>query len=90
MKLLREKLGFKEAYERKVLVDKSGEPDPQIQQLEEILGALRYEHRPFEIPRDWVLAPAFLRPSLTIAATNCPGFAGSCLWREFKIQKVPH
>ena len=28
------------------LWDKSGEPDPQIQQLEEILGTLRYRSRP--------------------------------------------
>ena len=32
------------------LWDKSGEPDPEIQQLEEILGTLRYQPRPLEIP----------------------------------------
>jgi hypothetical protein len=32
------------------LWDGSGEPDPEIQQLEQVLGALRYESRPLEIP----------------------------------------
>lgn len=32
------------------LWDKTGEPDPQIQQLEEILGSLRYQPQPLEIP----------------------------------------
>lgn len=32
------------------LWDKSGEPDPEIQQLEEILGTLRYQPRELEIP----------------------------------------
>lgn len=34
------------------LWDKSGPPDPEIQQLENILGTLRYQPKPFEIPRD--------------------------------------
>jgi hypothetical protein len=33
------------------LWDKSGEPDPQIQQLEEILGTLRYQPQPLNLPR---------------------------------------
>jgi hypothetical protein len=37
------------------LWDKSGPPDPEIKQLEEILGTLRYQPKPLEIPRD---APA--------------------------------
>ena len=32
------------------LWDKSGEPDPQIQQLEEILGTLRYQPKPLNLP----------------------------------------
>jgi len=32
------------------LWDRTGEPDPEIQQLEEVLGALRYQPRPLEIP----------------------------------------
>ena len=34
------------------LWDKSGEPDPQVKQLEEILGTLRYQPKPLEIPKD--------------------------------------
>lgn len=34
------------------LWDKTGEPDPQVQQLEEILGSLRYQPKPFEIPEE--------------------------------------
>ena len=34
------------------LWDKSGPPDPEIKQLEDILGTLRYQPKPFEIPRD--------------------------------------
>jgi hypothetical protein len=33
------------------LWDKTGEPDPQIQQLEEILGTLRYQPKPLMLPR---------------------------------------
>jgi len=32
------------------LWDRSGEPDPEAQELEEILGTLRYQPRPLEIP----------------------------------------
>jgi len=34
------------------LWDRSGEPDPEIQKLEELLGTLRYQPRPLEIPDD--------------------------------------
>lgn len=34
------------------LWDRSGQPDPDIEQLEEILGELRYQPRPLEIPAD--------------------------------------
>jgi hypothetical protein len=32
------------------LWDRTGEPDPEIQQLEEVLGTLRHQPRPLEIP----------------------------------------
>jgi hypothetical protein len=56
------------------LWDKTGEPDPEIQELEEILGALRYQPRPLEIPADVQVGDNrnFFRrhaPSLAIAAT---------------------
>ena len=34
------------------LWDKSGQPDPEIQQLEEILGTLRYQPRPLDLPNN--------------------------------------
>jgi hypothetical protein len=34
------------------LWDRSGEPDPEVQNLEETLGTLRYQPRPLEIPND--------------------------------------
>jgi len=34
------------------LWDRSGEPDPTVQELEEILGTLRYQPRALEIPND--------------------------------------
>jgi hypothetical protein len=34
------------------LWDRSGEPDPEVQNLEEILGTLCYQLRPLEIPND--------------------------------------
>ena len=34
------------------LWDKTGEPDPQIQQLEDILGTLRYQPKPLQIPEE--------------------------------------
>lgn len=33
------------------LWDKTGQPDPQIQQLEEILGTLRYQPKPLALPK---------------------------------------
>ena len=34
------------------LWDKTGEPDPQVKKLEEILGTLRYQPKPLELPKD--------------------------------------
>jgi hypothetical protein len=33
------------------LLDRSGEPDSEVQELEEILGTLRYQPQPLEIPK---------------------------------------
>ena len=63
------------------LWDKSGEPDPQIQQLEEILGTLRYQPKPFEIPQD---VPAPRRrsyfPLIAIAATLLVALLAGGIW----------
>ena len=57
------------------LWDKSGEPDPQIQQLEEILGTLRYRPTPLRLPRNHF-------PLLAIAATIVLALVAGGLWLE--------
>jgi hypothetical protein len=70
------------------LWDKTGEPDPEIQELERVLGALRYQPRPLEIPAG--LAPGrrstFLPRLLAIAATIAIMLLGVGLW--FAMQKT--
>jgi len=67
------------------LWDKTGEPDPEIQQLEEILGTLRYQPRPLEIPaglqvgRRRSLFRGYAAP-LAIAATVAMLLLGLGLW----------
>jgi hypothetical protein len=63
------------------LWDKTGEPDSEIQQLEQILGTLRYQPKPLELPRD-VLVPRRRRyfPVLAIAATLLAALLAGGLW----------
>lgn len=67
------------------LWDKTGEPDPEIQQLEEILGTLRYQPRPLEIPAGLSVGRerSFFRssaPRLAIAATIAMLLIGLGVW----------
>ena len=70
------------------LWDKSGEPDPEIQQLEEILGTLRYQPKPLRLaPRRNYLA------LLAIAATVLIAISAGGVWlladsREASIPSV--
>jgi hypothetical protein len=73
------------------LWDKTGEPDPEIQELEGVLGALRYQPRHLEIPAG--LAPgrrSTFQPRLprllAIAATIGIMLLGVGLW--FGLQKA--
>jgi hypothetical protein len=67
------------------LWDKTGEPDPEVQQLEEILGTLRYQPRPLRIPaglridreRNFFRGSA---PRLAIAATIAMLLFGLGVW----------
>lgn len=63
------------------LWDKSGEPDPEIQQLEELLGTLKYQPRPLEIPE----APRTARPRfylpISLAAAIALALIGVGVWR---------
>ena len=77
------------------LWDKTGEPDPEIQQLEEILGTLRYQPRPLEIPaglhigRDRSFFRSHAAP-LAIAATVAMLLLGLGLWLGLqRLQRSP-
>jgi len=72
------------------LWDKSGEPDPEIQRLEQILGTLRYEEKPLELPEQ--ITPSrshnhvFL---LAIAATLLLALVGAGLWLKARNNQGP-
>lgn len=73
------------------LWDRTGEPDPEIQQLEELLGTLRYQPQPLELPAD--VKPdrrqrRFL-PSLAIAATIALLVLATGLWVRLHRRQVP-
>jgi hypothetical protein len=77
------------------LWDKTGEPDPEIQQLEEILGTLRYQPRPLEIPaglhigRDRSFFRSHAAP-LAIAAMVAMLLLGLGLWLGLqRLQRNP-
>jgi len=67
------------------LWDRTDKPDPEIQQLEEVLGTLRYQPRPLNIPAGFEVerAQSFFRrsaPRLAIAATIAVLLFGLGLW----------
>lgn len=68
---------------------RTGEPDPEIQQLEQVLGTLRYQPRPLEIPARpaSLFKPDLLRnfaacyaTGLAVAATIAVMLLGLGLW----------
>jgi hypothetical protein len=61
------------------LWDKSGQPDPQIQQLEEILGTLRYQPKPLELPQDPPRKRSYF-PLLAIAASVLLAIIAGGVW----------
>lgn len=70
------------------LWDKTGEPDPEIQQLEEILGTLRYQPKPLELPQD-LLTPRRRRnhyPLFAIAATVLLALLAAGVWLRVRTQ----
>jgi len=72
------------------LWDRSGEPDPQIQELETILGTLRYQPRPLEIPQH--IRPGHRRsffPALAIAAAIALFAVLLGLWFGFNRRQAP-
>jgi hypothetical protein len=69
-------------FEDDYLWDRSGEPDPEVQKLEQLLGTLRYQPRPLEIPAAPVTSyrRATLPRFLAIAATVVLTLLGVGLW----------
>ena len=63
------------------LWDKSGEPDPQIQELEEILAPLRYQPKPLELPQRKNYWP------VAIAATVLIALLAGGIWLRLRTQK---
>ena len=66
------------------LWDKSGEPDPEIQELEDLLAPLRYQPRPLQLPvvrrRNYV--------PLAIAATILIALLITGVWLRLRTQKT--
>lgn len=71
------------------LWDKTGQPDPQIQELEEILGTLRYQPRPLEIPQE-TLTPKRRSyfPLMAIAATVLLALAATGVWLRVRTENT--
>ena len=63
------------------LWDKTGQPDPQIQQLEEILGTLRYRPKPLVLPDDVrVRQRRNYLPLVAIAASVLLAILAGAIW----------
>ena len=71
------------------LWDRSGEPDPEIQELEELLGELRYQPQPLQIPAGIPVGRqrSFFLPA-TIAAAIIMAVVLSALWIRFNKKPV--
>lgn len=71
------------------LWDKSGEPDPEIQELENILAPLRYQPTPLELPAD-VVVPRKRNyfPLLAIAATVLIALLAAGVWLRVRTEKT--
>jgi hypothetical protein len=71
------------------LWDKSGKPDPEIKQLEEILGPLRYQPRELEIPAHVQMGrKSFVSRGLAIAAAVALVVLGLGLWMSLNRQRT--
>jgi hypothetical protein len=68
------------------LWDKTGQPDPEIQQLEEILGTLRYQPKPLAIPN----APRRRNsiPLLAIAASLLLAILAGGIWLRVRSRNT--
>ena len=72
------------------LWDRSGEPDPEVQELEEILGTLRYRPQPLEIPNHIpVVRRRTFFPAIAIAAVIALVALFLGLWFNFNRRQAP-
>ena len=72
------------------LWDRSGEPDPEIQKLEETLGTLRYQPQPLEIPHDIQMGRRRkFFPALAIAAAMALVAVLLGVWFGFNRRQTP-
>ncbi|HYX29679.1 MAG TPA: hypothetical protein VE863_14025 [Pyrinomonadaceae bacterium] len=65
------------------LWDKTGEPDAGVQQLEELLGTLKYQPQPLEIPATISLRRKRPFIPLAVAAAIALLMIGTALWIRF-------
>jgi hypothetical protein len=72
------------------LWDKSGEPDPEIQQLEQILGTLGYQPKPLDLS-DEIQPRSRNRylPLMAIAATLLIALIAGALWLRVRNKTSP-
>ena len=71
------------------LWDKSGKPDPDIQELEEIVGTLRYQPRELEIPPQiQVGRKSFIARGFAIAAAVALVMLGLGIWMNLQQEKT--
>ena len=65
------------------LWDRTGEPDAEVQELEELLGSLRYQPRPLQIPATMTIRRHRSFIPLAIAAAIALLVIGAGLWFQF-------
>lgn len=65
------------------LWDRTGKPDAEVQELEELLGTLRYQPRPLEIPATIKVRSNRMFLPLAIAAAIALVMIGAGLWIRF-------
>ena len=68
------------------LWDRTGEPDTEIQELEEVLGALRYQPKALRIPEEQ-LRPSWSIPKMAIAAALATILVGASSWLMFSSRR---
>ena len=70
------------------LWDRTGTPDAEVQELEELLGTLRYQPRPLEIPATMKVRSNRMVLPLAIAAAIALTMLAAALWIHFAKSQV--